>query len=185
MKRLHYIPLLALALMSSCKSSDDDDVTTPDIENEEELITTVTVTLTDTSNASNVVQATFRDTDGEGGNAATSFDTLYLEQGIVYAGTIELLNESDPSETEDITEEVEEEADEHLFCYDSQAHVDISRTDSDGEHEVGIETLWVVHNMTGEGSVTISLKHQPGGIKDGTCSPGDTDVELEFVTVVE
>lgn len=183
MKKLKYIPIALLGLLSSCKTG--DDVNNPDKENEEELITTVSLTLTDTSDVNNSVYATFQDIDGEGGNEPSVFDTIRLQQGIVYSGTIEFLNESNENEVEDITLEIEEEADEHLLCYDSQAHVDITRTDSDGLYEIGLETLWSTHNMTGEGTVTISLKHQPNGTKDGTCEVGESDVELAFVTVVE
>jgi hypothetical protein len=37
----------------------------------------------------------------------------------------------------------------------------------------------------GSGSVTVILKHQPDGLKDGTCAPGETDVELEFQVAVQ
>ena len=79
---------------------------------------------------------------------------------------------------------MEEEASEHLFCYDAtNTNVSIVRTDSDGTFEVGIESRWFTGNVA-NGETTISLKHQPG-VKDGTCAPGDTDVEVTFVTEIQ
>ena len=61
--------------------------------------------------------------------------------------------------------------------------ITIQRTDSDGNFEVGLQSLWET-GTTGNGTVMIRLKHQPG-VKDGTCAPGETDIELDFQTKVE
>ncbi|MFB0925084.1 MAG: type 1 periplasmic binding fold superfamily protein, partial [Vicingaceae bacterium] len=100
-----------------------------------------------------------------------------------YNATIQILNES-VSPAEDITTEVQQEDDEHLFCYDiSNTNVSVTRTDSDGTYEVGVTTFWST-GAAASGNTTVSLKHQPG-VKDGTCAPGDTDVEVIFVTEIQ
>jgi hypothetical protein len=63
------------------------------------------------------------------------------------------------------------------------ADLDITRTDSDGEFEVGLESLWEA-GATSSGTVMVTLKHQPG-VKDGTCEVGDTDVEVVFDLVID
>jgi hypothetical protein len=79
-----------------------------------------------------------------------------------------------------ISNEVLEEGNEHLFCFDiMDANLNITRADSDGVYEIGLESIWVV-GANSNGHVTVTLKHQPDGIKDGTCAPGDTDIEIEF-----
>ena len=126
---------------------------------------------------------TFRDLDGDGGDAPVITGGT-LKAGETYEGSVELLNETE-TPPEDITEEIEEEDDEHLFCYTPDGvDVDIVRTDSDGTYEIGLETEWTAGSTTGSGTVTIVLKHQPG-VKDGTCGPGDTDIEVDFPVEIE
>lgn len=91
---------------------------------------------------------------------------------------------------ENITQEVQAEADEHLFCY-TPANVNLSiiRTDIEldygvgGTLEVGLATRWTTGNAS-IGTTQVVLKHQPS-VKDGACAPGDTDVELNFVTEIQ
>jgi hypothetical protein len=170
-------------ILVSCGKDSDDPETPPATVNEEELITTVTLEFTDPLGIHPTVFATFRDTDGPGGAEPSQFDTIQLVPSVLYNAHIVLLNESvDPAE--DITAEVEEEAVDHLFCYTPEGvDVDIVRTDSDGTYEIGITTAWQT-NGAGSGSVKVVLKHQPG-IKDGSCAPGETDIEIDFPVVIE
>ena len=57
-----------------------------------------------------------------------------LTAGTTYDGTIELLNETE-TPAEDITEEVQEEADEHQFFYTIGTGLDVTTTyeDEDGD----------------------------------------------------
>lgn len=173
------IPLALLFSSLLFTSCNDDEVTTPDDDHEEELITTVTLTLTDTSNLSNTVTATWADLDGVGGNEPTQMDTLILGDNTVYYGDITFLNESE-TPSEDITSEILEEAAEHIICYDASGNITVARTDSDGSYEIGLTTLWTVGAIAAKDSVSVSLKHQPDE-KDGTCTPGETDVEVQFI----
>ena len=105
MKNNLFVLLYALTLLVT--SCDDDD---PIIPNEEELITTVTLTLTPNDIKESVVKFTYEDLDGEGGNPATITNGT-LVAGMSYTGSIQLLNELE-SPAEDITEEVAEEEQE-------------------------------------------------------------------------
>lgn len=177
---------LAAVLIVGCKKDDDapkPSASTPPA-NEEELITSVKITLTDTAGIAPIVEAWFRDPDGDGGNAPIQFDTIRLVANTVYNATIELYDES-KNPVEDITAEVQAEDDEHIFCYiPSAVNLAIIRTDSDGTYEVGLATQWSA-GAASLGTTKVTLKHQPDGIKDGTCAPGDTDVELDFVTEIQ
>ena len=180
MKKSFYLSLAVLcSLMISCNGV-DNEITNPQISNDEELITAVILTLKDSSNTENVKEFTFKDSDGEGGNDPEQFDTIRLDSGVVYNCSIILLNDSDTSDVEDISQEVLEEADEHLFCFESN-EVNISLTDSDGVYPIGLESQWQAITKTQEGTVTVTLKHQPEGVKNGDCSVGETDVELTFI----
>lgn len=183
MKTIAFLGLACIATLASCKKDDDLVDVPPPIANEEEVITTMTLKFTDPTGVNPDVTATFRDPDGDGGLNFDIFDTIRLKNNTVYDMSIVLLNETvSPADT--ISNEVLEEADEHLFCFTSSfANVLIQRTDSDGTFEIGLESQWTVGSV-GNGTVQIVLKHQPG-IKDGSCSPGETDVDVTFVTEVE
>ncbi len=170
---------MSTLVLSSCKR-DDDEPDDPHNHNEEELITTVELQLhaTDGTHAS----AHWSDVDGPGGDYPI-IDTLVLDTNKTYSLHIEFLDESG-DEVHDLTHEIEEEGSEHIVCYDETIdELSITRTDSDGVYEIGLTSDWVTTNAS-SGNVTISLKHQPG-VKDGTCTPGETDVEVVFPTLIE
>lgn len=190
MKTIKNIVLITVALstlfVTGCKKDDDDPKPSgnnnPPV-HEEELITSVILSFVDTAGVQPSVQYAFRDPDGDGGNAPTQHDTIRLVANTYYNATIQLLNESE-SPAEDITLEVQDEDDEHIFCYTpANTNVTVVRTDSDGTYEVGITSRWGT-GAAATGETTVTLKHQPG-VKDGTCAPGDTDVEVTFVTIVQ
>ncbi len=163
-----------LLLVSSC----GDD---PEPVNEEELITTVILRFSSPGAATQ--SFTWRDLDGDGPNQPV-IQTITLSANTTYSVAIELLNESE-TPAEDITEEIDEERDEHLFCFEPSESINlaISRTDTDGTYEVGLESEWETGNSS-TGEVTVILKHQPG-IKNGTCTPGEVDVEATFPVTIQ
>lgn len=182
-RKNYFLGLLFLTIVvSSCKK--DDPVPNPPAPvNEEELITTFKITFTDPNGVNPDVTAIFKDIDGPGGNEPSVFDTIRLKPNATYHASIQFLNEA-ASPAEDITSEIEEEAVDHLICFDiSGANVTIVRTDSDGTHEIGLASAWTTTSVS-QGNIIISLKHQPG-IKNGSCDLGDTDIELNFVTKIE
>jgi ketosteroid isomerase-like protein len=85
-----------------------------------------------------------------------------------------------------ISNEVKEEADEHLFFFtpsNSDAlSVTINDKDSKGRN-LGLKTSWVTKKAT-NGTLKVKLMHQPG-VKDGTSANGDTDVEIDFPLVIK
>jgi hypothetical protein len=182
-RTLLMLAVAATTVIASCKKDEDDPKTPPATPNEEEVITTCILQFTDPSGVQPAVSATFRDPDGDGGNLPTQFDTIRLHPATNYETSIILLNET-VTPADSISNEVLEEGNEHLFCFDVlDANVTITRTDSDGVFEIGLESLWVT-GAAGNGQVTVTLKHQPNGIKDGTCDPGDTDIEIAFPVII-
>lgn len=165
--------------MSAC-SKDKDEVV-----NEEELITTVALSFQEvgTVNAFSVV---FRDTDGEGGNPPSTFDEIILKPNADYSCSITLLNESvNPAES--ITDEIEEEADDHeFFLIPSGANIDITRVDLDSKNlPVGLSSTWATGNAS-TGTVRVVLKHKPGSKAAGDAvTKGDTDIDLNFTAKVQ
>lgn len=158
-------------------------VKTPPNPNDEELITTIKLTLVDSAGLKPTVMAQYRDIDGDGGANPIQWDTLRMQANTTYLGTIELLDESS-SPVDTISLEVRDEGVDHLFCYSINGiQTQIQRTDTDANGlEVGLTTKW--HSgAAGNGNVNIQLRHQPG-IKNGTCSLGAADIDLVFQTEV-
>lgn len=170
-------------VVTACKKDDDLVPVPPAVENESEVITTMTLTFVDAAGVQPTVSATFRDPDGDGGNGPDVFDTIRLASNTTYNTSILLLNETTaPADT--ISNEVLEEGAEHLFCFTSAgANVTIQRTDTDGTYEIGLQSDWTTAAAS-NGTVQVILKHQPG-VKDGTCTPGERDIDVSFVTEIQ
>lgn len=174
--------ILTLFLFLSVVSCKKNTSTPPD-PNEQELITTVQLTLVDSAGIQPTVTAVYNDPDGDGGNAPIQWDTIRLKPKTTYNTTILLLDESG-TPTDTISNEVWEERSEHLFCFTTTGvPCTITRTDSDGTYEVGLSSRWNT-TTTGLGNVEVILKHQPG-LKNGSCSPGSTDVDITFPLKVQ
>lgn len=176
---------IVIALAVACKKEKKKTVTTPTNPNEQELITTFKIVFTDANGVLPNVEAQFVDIDGPGGNNPTVFDTIRLAANATYNATITLLNEA-AIPAQNITEEVEEEGVDHLFCFDLTGglNVVITKTDLDANNlPIGITSQWTLGNAS-TGTSTIRLRHQPG-VKNGQCDVGETDIELNFHTVIQ
>ncbi len=179
-----FLRLFSLLLLVVCAglliTSCDPDNPTPD---DGELITSVTLTLTDTV-SSEVVTASFKDPDGPGGNEPTQEDAILLKANRVYRVSMTFLDES-KNPAVDVTEEIKAEGKDHVVCFTIAVgfEVGITFTDSDGAIPIGLETRWAT-GTAGDGNIRITLKHQPGS-KDGTCDPGETDIEVDFWTIIQ
>ncbi|MEP5613756.1 MAG: hypothetical protein ABJP45_16000 [Cyclobacteriaceae bacterium] len=170
----------------------DDDA--PAEENEEEVIDLVTLTFTPEGGGTSVV-ATAADPDG-GGVADFTLQPINLDVSTTYTLTLSVQN---TEEGEDITAEIEEEDDEHMFFFsftsgvfanpegdgnvDSRAD-DVNYTDEDNNGQpVGLSTTWTTSDAaSSDGDFRIILKHQPD-IKSGTSTSndGESDIDLTFI----
>ncbi|MFT4758312.1 MAG: hypothetical protein ACI9XO_000106 [Paraglaciecola sp.] len=179
MKNSKYLFLAILASSLFFTACDDDDNVQM---NEEELITTVELTFTENGN---VTTFAFRDTDGDGGNPPV-IDPIQLTSGTAYSIAVRFLDESNSSDIEDITVEVQEESDEHLVCFSTTGNLEdvtINDTDSAGN------PLGLIADLTagqaGNGTLTVVLKHQPDKALTNPCSTGETDVEVTFEVEIQ
>ena len=172
---------LILSSLSSCKKDALKPTDTHD-HNDSELITTLELKFSGKGKlgSDTTFVVSFNDPDGDGGNTATQFDTINLLKNSSYNVEVTLLDKSKtPADT--ISNEVLEEANEHLFFYSSNpiGLVNVAITDKDGNGKnLGLKSTWTTTN-TGSGKVKVKLMHQPG-TKDGTSATGDTDVEVDF-----
>ncbi|WP_073087420.1 type 1 periplasmic binding fold superfamily protein [Winogradskyella jejuensis] len=181
--KLLAIPFLCLALFTSC--SDDDN---PTLVNEEEVITTMTIELTPTAGGNTVTLQT-RDLDGDGPNPPVITNGT-LMANTTYNGSIELLDETDLNNVEDITEEVEEEDDEHQFFFTTGLGT-VAYADMDGNgNPVGLSFTFTT-GAAASGDFTVTLRHEPvkdaAGVSSGdiTNAGGETDIIATFNVTVQ
>ncbi|EDM42887.1 hypothetical protein SCB49_11342 [unidentified eubacterium SCB49] len=183
MKNLKFIiPTLLLTIVMASCSSDDD---TPEAVNEEEVITSVIVTLVSDSGT---VTLSSIDLDGDGPNEPEVIVTGNLKAETTYAGAVQFLNATEIP-VENITEEVEEEADEHQVFYipggDFDATVTYGNFDENGNPLGTVFSLET--GVAATGTLNVTLRHQPTKPNDGTLADagGETDVSVNFPVTVE
>ena len=184
MNKVFFYAFMALLFVTT--SCDKDDDKTPQPVNEEEVITTLTVTLTPASGTAIVLKSF--DDDGDGPNSSVLTVSGSLAANTAYSGDIKLLNELE-SPAEDITVEVNEESDEHQFVFTltglSGVVIDNLNTDTNGE-PLGT-TFDLTTTSAGSGTLTFTLRHEPTKPNNGTLAEagGDTDIEATFDIVVQ
>jgi len=190
---------LSAFVMTSC--GDDEE---PEEENLPEVITDVTLVFTNTADASDVVQASAQDPDGEGIEELEILGGISLDADKTYELTYVITNSiaTDPDER-NIGAEIAEEDDEHqlFFAFTDGAFTDpmgngnidnaadpINYNDEDGNgNPVGLSTTWTTRSEALAGGVfTARLQHQPD-VKTSTsgATDGDTDFDLTFVLTIE
>lgn len=191
---------LALGFIVGCSDDDDPEEMEMEMENEEEEeISRVLLTFTP-DNGEDPVTATWLDADGQGSSAPT-IDQIDLVEGLSYTLTLALSNTLGSSD-EDITAEIMEEADDHMFFFgftegifsdpsgngniDSRNDpVNYNDQDSNGL-PLGLSTSWTAGGHTDDPvEFTIVLKHQPGQ-KTATSdvTTGGTDIDITFPLVI-
>ena len=179
MKTKFFLPVLALTGLMFTSCSDDD---APDPVNEEEVITTMTITLVPQGGGDNVILQS-RDLDGDGPNAPEVTVSGPFTAGTTYDGSIVLLNETE-TPAENITEEVEEEAEDHQFFFTiaSGLNGSISDENLDGSGNP-LGTAFVFEALgASAGTLTVTLRHDLKKPNDGTLSDagGETDIAQTF-----
>ena len=186
MKKTNWIFVALFLTAFSLTSCEKDD---PIVPNEEEVITTLTYTLTPTDGGDPIVFS-FRDLDGDGGNSPMiSNDTLSANSN--YTGVLSLLNEQEDPAT-NITDEILAEDEDHQFFFQSSiTGTTVTYTDEDGQgNPIGITTD-LATTAVGSGTLTIILRHEPAksasGVSDGLIANagGETDIEVTFSVDVQ
>jgi len=196
MKNLKYYlsTILFITLVISCSKESitvadtaDEVAEEPDAVNEEEVITTMTITLTPTSGSTTVVTLKTQDLDGDGPNAPEVTVSGNLTAGAVYSGDMEWLNELE-SPAEDITLEIEEEDLDHQVFYTPAGGLDVTveyaNNDSAG-NPLGTE-FTLTANTASSGSLTFTLVHEPTKPNTGLGDAGgEIDIETAFDITIE
>lgn len=175
--------------------------------NDEEVITACHLIVTDSASGLSKTY-TYTDSDGVGGKAPyfggnqQSDSVLILSEQSVYNLRIVLLNQlKQPVDT--VSNEVKEEGDAHMVFFNPETAQQISLQprvvslqplpiylryndydQSASKWPIGLHsTLYPKSKTITSGVFKIVLKHQPN-VKNGTFTPGETDLEVVFKCVI-
>lgn len=187
MKTLKTLSLIfASVLLIGLTSCSNDDDNTVEPVNEEEVITTLILTMTSAGNPT--ITLTSDDPDGDGPNPPVVTVSGPFVAGATYQGSVRVENRTeDPAEN--ITEEVEEEDDEHQFFFNATAGLQLTTTygnfDGDG-NPLGTQ-IETVAGAASAGSWTVTLRHVPKKPNDGTLADagGETDIQVIFPVSIQ
>jgi predicted RNA binding protein with dsRBD fold (UPF0201 family) len=185
MKNLKIIAIALISVFSFSSCSNDDPIAV----NEEEVITTVTTTLTA---GSQTVTLTSRDLDGDGPNAPVVTISGDLMVNTSYTGTVTFLNEiADP--VDDITVEIKEEAVEHQLFFQAPAAIGaFTYADADANGKpIGLAFTLKTGTAATTGNIVVILRHEPiknaEGVASGdiTNAGGATDAQITYAVQVK
>jgi hypothetical protein len=178
------LQILALALTTIAFTGCGND-DTPVLINEDEVITTITATLTPQGGGTAITLMS-RDLDGDGPDAPVVTVSGSLNAATVYDGQITFLNEL-ASPADNITEEVEEEGAEHQVFIQQNGLGTIAYTDEDADgNPLGLAFTFTTVDQAATGNLTVTLRHEPNkaaeGVANGdiTNAGGSTDAEVTF-----
>ncbi len=181
--RLFMIPVLFVALFTSCSDNDD-----PVVVVEQELITNVNVIFTNAADAMDVV--TLRAISADGIVAPTLTVSGPFTAGATYNAEITITDEVN---NENILTEIVEEKDEHFFVYDqSGVAFTMMRAATDevrGDGELlGLRTTWTA-GTAASGTITMQLIHEPTTVDDaggfGSASGGEFDINNTWDVTIQ
>jgi len=168
--------LVAAVTLAAC----GDSSTAPG--GEQELITRVTITLTPVSGAP--IVSFIDDADGNGPQAPSAQSgAIALARGTTYTGTVRFENRLE-NPPENITDEVQEESNEHRVYFTSTgAGITVTTLDTDrAGRPLGLQYRVVAGSTAGAGAMRLVLCHYDDSPKvaTSTACQGDTDIDVVF-----
>jgi hypothetical protein len=149
-----------------------------------EPLTTLTLRVVNANDATDTSTASWVQLDPTGTtNPDTSHATLHLKSGASYNVTVQLLDSLN-----DITSEIKDRENYHLFCFDVASGLNLTckQTDLDTNPKplpIGLADLFTT-GAASTGSLEVTLHHQPN-VKDGTCAPGSIDIDATFTIQIK
>ncbi len=178
-----------MALVTTFTScSDDDD---PDPVLEEEFITDLTLTFTNTADATDVVTLTSTAPDGFEDGTSTENIVGTFTSGATYALTLAITNEQENPADDVLNDDIIPEADEHFFAYAVNG-INLTMTRDAGDiagpdgSKLGVNTTWVAGAVS-NGNLQIRLIHEPSTVDDsnefGSATGGSEDFNITWTGV--
>jgi hypothetical protein len=184
---MKYISLLLITLaLFSCRKE-------PEEVEENDVITTIKLTVADTATGSTSTDYYFRDLDGEGGNNPVT-DTMQLQAGKEYSVQLDLSNERQ-TPAQSVTAEINANKDEHQLFFKPTpvaALTSITYKDFDENGKpLGLAITFHTQATSATGTLEIILRHHlnKNGINvsngDIANAGGESEVEVDFPFSIE
>ncbi len=164
-----YITLVTI-LFYSCSKDDPDGI------NDQEYISNVVFSVTSPDGTLQTIDWDLSE---------TNMETINLKANTNYSVGLSFENRSDPTDIEDVTQEIIEEADEHQVFFEF-ADVSVNVTSANNDTKVGsrgvlLKSVWSA-SSTGSGIVRVYLIHQPTNFNATTREAfgGFNDVSIDI-----
>ena len=172
---LLYLPLLTI-LIYSCSKDDPDGI------NEQEFISNVVISVTSPDGSLQTIDWDLSE---------TNMETINLKANSNYSVGLSFENRSDPTDIEDVTLEIIDEADEHQVFFEfADISVDVTSANNDtkvGSRGVLLKSVWNA-SSTGSGIVRVYLIHQPTNLnatnREGFGGYNDVSIDIP-VTITD
>jgi hypothetical protein len=202
--------LLGTALFYASCSSKSEQAVAPNIANE--TITQASLKLTNQANPADTPSCTYT-FHLNNNNNVTSVDStaLHLKANSKYNGVVYMLDQTQKPVFV-VSNEIAQRQNFHLFFYQPTPinsapvisnttpyipgtpvstslpplNLTIARTDHDTNNpplQVGLTTLFTT-TAASTGNLRFVLRHQPNA-KNGTFAPGSTDIDVNFITIIQ
>lgn len=177
--------VVSIASFSACNKKEQPK---PD---EQELITTMKLRITDGSGFSQTF--TYKVENGFGSTTAgtVQIDTIKLAPGKIYTVTSELYNDK-AAPAANLTSEVLDENEAHLFLFQSTpgsgaGSVSFSNGSKDNNGKPFNQVITFTTGAAGSGAIQVNLMHAPTDKNGATpsASGGETDVEAVYPLIIK
>ncbi|MCY7359969.1 MAG: hypothetical protein LH609_21455 [Rudanella sp.] len=178
--------LTAITLLAGACNRDEQNV---DPTEDNERITTVTIEFTNKAAATEIITATIDGLSADGTQPNSASATVSLKPNAAYSMRV-LLSDKTKTPVTDISAAIKTEANEHLFVYKPTTglNLTITPTDRDTNPAPGPYPVGLTNNVTtgavSSGKLNVVLRHQPN-VKNGTATPGTSDLDVSFDVVVK
>lgn len=207
----HYLyAVLGTALFYASCSSKSEQAVAPNIANE--TITQASLKFTNEANPADTTSCTYTfHVDNNGNVTSTDSTKLTLKANSVYDAVVYMLDQTQKPVFV-VSDEIKDRQNYHLFFYqptpintapvisnttpyipgtpvdtqDPPLQLTIQRTDHDTNNpplEVGLKAKFTTKGAS-TGNLRWVLRHQPNA-KNGTYEPGSSDLDVNFITVIQ
>ncbi|MCB0699532.1 MAG: type 1 periplasmic binding fold superfamily protein [Chitinophagales bacterium] len=182
--------LVSTVLFTACKKDNNTILENPTV-NEEELITTLRLVVTNSSGFNKTFNYKVDNGIGNANPSTPVIDNVVLSANTMYNVEVQVWNES-VTPAEDITEEVKSESDAHLFLFASAptsgaGAITFNNGSKDAVGKPFNQTIECSTGGAGTGSLTVTLKHQPTDKNATTpdAAGGETDAQAVFPVTLQ
>lgn len=186
LKKQHLLWLIAITMLATACNNDEENV---DPTEDNERITTVALEFTNKAATSERVTATIDGLSADGTQPNSTSATVLLKPNTAYSMRI-LMSDKTQMPATDISALIKAEANEHLLIYRPTTGLNMTVTPNDrdtnpapGPYPIGL-TADVTTGVASSGKLNVVLRHQPDNTKNGTATPGTSDLDVTFDVMV-